>query len=99
MAMANLSLYGPFTWVQPRGQNGLLPGGEHDWFGADFSGNPVVWEVTAHPIRAVGVAELAVINLRTFQASSGPPGINFTVRNVGSVGVSFYNVYISGVGF
>jgi hypothetical protein len=97
--MANLSLYGPFLWAQPRGQNGLLPGEAHDWFGADFPGNPVVWQVTALAIRDVGVAELAVINLRTFQASSGQPGINFTVRNVGSVGVSFYNVYISGVGF
>lgn len=97
--MANLNLYGPILWARPRGQTGLLPGEEHDWFGADFSGNPVVWQVTAIPTRDSRVAELAVINLRTFQAPTGAPGINFTVRNVGSVGVSFYNVYISGVGF
>jgi hypothetical protein len=97
--MANLQLYGPFLWFQPAGQNGLLPGEEHDWFAADFSGNPVVWQVTPHPVRDIRTAELAVVNLRTFQTSAGPPGIDFTVRNVGSVGVSFYNVYISGVGF
>ena len=61
--MANLQLYGPVMWVHSPGQNGLLPGEEHNWFAADFfPGNPAVFQVTAHPFGDFVVAELAVIN-------------------------------------
>ena len=97
--MANLQLWGPVMWVHSPGQNGLLPGEEHDWFATDFfPGNPAVFQVTAHPFGDFVVAELAVINLRVFQLTFGPPGIYFTVRNVGSAEVNFYNVFFSGVG-
>lgn len=97
--MATLNIYGPFSWVQPRGQNGLLPGEEHAWFAGDFTDHSLVFQASAHPARGGAAESLAVVDLRTTYRATGGPVMNFVVRNVGSTGVSFYNVFVTGTGF
>jgi hypothetical protein len=97
--MANLHIYGPFNWVQPRGQNAFMPGEEHGWFVGDFTDGSLVFQASAHPTRDSASQDLAVISLRTSYGRTGGPVMNFTVRNVGTTAVFSYRIFVSGVGF
>jgi hypothetical protein len=97
--MATLRIYGPFSWSQPRGQLGLMPGEGHPWFVGDFTDGSLVFQVSAHPSRQSNLQSLAVTDLRTDYARSGGPVVNFVVRNVGPVGVSNYSFFVTGTGF
>ncbi len=92
--MATLRMFGPYSWVQPPGENGLLPGEGMAWamdFGLFFD----VASVAAHPSPHNSVQALAIENLSTAYARTGPPAVNFIVRNVSTTGVRGYRIFVS----
>ena len=92
--MATLRVFGPYTWVTPFGENWLLPGEAMVWamdFGMFFD----VASVSAHPSQQMNVQGLAVEALSTAYARTGPPAVNFIVRNVSNTGVRGYRIFVS----
>lgn len=92
--MATLRVFGPYTWITPPGENWLLPGEAMVWamdFGMFFD----VASVAAHPSQHMNVQALAVEGLSTAYARTGPPAVNFTVRNVSNTGVRGYRMFVS----
>ena len=95
--MATVQLYGPYSWVQPAGENALMPNEEHVWAIGTFAG--VVFNVTAHPDRHRPVQALAVTDLSVAYESTGAANLNFNVRNVSINGVLSYRLFISEIDF
>lgn len=98
--MARTNHYGPLIWVQPRGQNGLLPGQVHYWWAGTFPGaGGATFQVSAHPDRHSHSQELEIVGLSTVYGRTGGPLVNFGVRNAGTTGVLSYRIFISTVDF
>jgi hypothetical protein len=98
MQMATVTLLGPFSWVRPAGQNGLMPGEQHVWSLA-MPGSGCVFSVSAHPTQQYNTQALAVEKLSTAYARTGPPAVNFVVTNVGVSGLSSYRWFVTSVSF
>jgi hypothetical protein len=95
--VATVNLWGPYFWVQPSGQNGLLPGEAHNWV---FTGLlDLVYAVSAHPSRDYNLQALAVTDMSTVYARTGPPELHVTVRNVGTSGVLSYRMFLTETNF
>ena len=54
-----------------------------------------VASVSAHPSQHYSVQALAVESLSTAYARTGPPAVNFIVRNVSTSGVRGYRFFVS----
>ncbi len=94
--MASLDLYGPFSWVQQRGELGMFPNEVHGWTIGDF-GKAGVVQVMAHPWQLNNHQALRVENLATNYARTGDLVISFDVRNVGTSALSGYSFWTSWV--
>jgi hypothetical protein len=92
-------LYGPFVWIQPRGQYAFMPGQEHHWSAGDFPGSPLVFDASAHPTRERAQQALMVTDLYVEYGRTGGPVIRFVVRNVGQEAVFLYRVFITATAF
>ncbi len=96
--MATVRLLGPISWVQPQGQNGLLPDQSHVW-AIEIPGGGSVFSVSVHPTKDYAVQALAVESLSTAYAREGNPAVNFIVHNVSINGVGSYRMFISVIDF
>ena len=97
--MSTVQVTGPFTWVQPAGANGLLPGESHVWSWVT-TGVGVVLAVSAHPSRQYTHQALAITDLSTAYGSpgTGPAAVNYKVKNVSDTGVLTYRKFIAEIG-
>jgi hypothetical protein len=98
--MAQVFHTGPYFWFS---SSGLPPGAQHSWSAGPnpgFSESSLV--ATAHPLPGfdtpTGVERrLAVTMIQSHRTPADSHFVHFFVRNVGSVPVGWYAIYISGI--